>query len=293
MKRFIIPFLTIVFISEILYSQETEFNFINIFQDKVYRGSIGNYPITMTLYNNENKIFGSYYYERVKIPIKLTGKIISKNNSSILSVNDSIYLKEYDNDTVKASITASIDENILIGTWKNIETNKKLPINLKRIENQAKYFNDKYPLIETINSRLIECDFSDYFDFKPTVNEFVEIKDKKEIYYLLLVSYPSRGEYSDTQYCGAGEEEFLIFVGFNEKHTIIISQIFKIISCISDINFQCNEEYIDCLFSFKESKILDFEKLKIVISDLENKKTYELDTNNLALGFVHINTEKR
>ncbi|HUX52984.1 MAG TPA: hypothetical protein VMV56_01075, partial [Williamwhitmania sp.] len=141
----------------------------------------------------------------------------------------------------------------------------------------------------------IEGDFSNYFEYTPTLDEFMEIKDNKGIYYLVLVSYDSRGEISYTQYCGNGLEEFLLFVGFNKNFEVTKSQIFKIMSCISSITTSCNESRgNDFDFSFKESGIWDFKKLKIEISNFSsyNEKTYELNTNNLALGFVHVNTKK-
>jgi len=295
MKRPIILILTIVFLSKLLYSQGIGFSLVNFYRDKLYTGFIGSYPITMSIYYNDNEIFGSYYYERSKIPIKLTGKIAPNDSSSTLKDNDLINLKEFDNDTVKALITARIDSNELVGTWKNIETNKELPVNLKRIENQTTYIYNKYPLIRTIKNKLIEGDFSNYFEYTPTLDEFMEIKDNKGIYYLVLVSYDSRGEISYTQYCGNGLEEFLLFVGFNKNFEVTKSQIFKIMSCISSITTSCNESRgNDVYFSFKESGIWDFKKFKIEISNFSsyNEKIYELNTNNLPLGFVHVNTKK-
>ncbi len=297
MKKSIILILTIVFLSKLLFSQEIKFTLINIYRDKVYEGFISSYPITMSIYyNNADEIFGSYYYERVKIPIKLTGeKIVPKNSSSNILVNDSINLREFDNDTVKAIITANIDSNGLVGTWKNIESNKELPVNLKRIENQSTYIYNKYPLIRTIKNELIEGEFSNYFNFNPTLDEFMEIKDNNGTYYLVLVSYDSRGETSYTQYCGNGLEEFLVFVGFDKNLKIKKSQIFQIISCISNISTSCNDHCGDGYdFSFKESGIWDFNKLKMEIrnSSYHNEKIYELNTNNLALGFVHISTKE-
>lgn len=70
MKRTIVLILTIIFLSKLLYSQEIRFSLINFHQDKLYEGFIGNYPITMSIYNNnDDKIFGSYYYESVKIQL--------------------------------------------------------------------------------------------------------------------------------------------------------------------------------------------------------------------------------
>lgn len=295
MKRSIFLILTIVFLSKLLSSQEIRFNLINFYQDKLYEGFIGGYPITMSIYyNNDNKIFGSYYYERVKIPIKLTGKITPKNSSSSIRANDSINLKEFDNETVKALITARIDSNELVGSWKSNETNKKLPVNLKRIENQT-YIYNKYPLIRTIKNQIIESEFSNYFDFSPTLDEFMEIKDNNGIYYLVLVSYNSRRETSYTQYCGNGLEEFLVFVGFDKNFEVRKSQIFQVISCMSTISTSFNDSNGNGHdFSFKESGIWDFSNLKIEISNFSsnNEETYELNTNNLALGFVHVNTKK-
>lgn len=116
----------------------------------------------------------------------------------------------------------------MVGTWKNIETNKKLPINLKRIENQTTYVYNKYPLIKTIKKQLIEGEFSNYFEFSPSLDEFMEIKDNEGIYYLVLVSYYSREETSYTQYCGNGLEEFLIFVGFDKNFEVKKVKSFKL-----------------------------------------------------------------
>lgn len=296
MKRFFLIIFIIFVLVNVLKSQEIKFNFIeldDVRNDKTYSGFIDKYPITMTLFNHGNEIYGSYFYEKVKIPIKISGNITKYKGSSILVVKDGLTLKEFENNNPRAIINAGITEDGITGYWEDIKTKKKLSIRLTRINHEVTDIWTRYLFEARLKNQSIGFDYSENFRYKPTIDEVYKFKKENVDYFLLLASYPSRGEFNDRTYCGAGIEEFLIFLGINDKFEPTFNQVIQIFSCIKNIGTEYNGNSDGFSLSLKDSNIKNFDKLKLVISDNETTSTYELDSKNLELGFVKINGTKK
>lgn len=91
--------------------------------EKNYKGKIGNYDVYVTLKNNGNSFSGSYFYERKGIEIKLVdGKL--ENNQFTCFETDYLNHKT-------AKITGTLKNGIFSGTWKNLTTQKELPVKLQ------------------------------------------------------------------------------------------------------------------------------------------------------------------
>ncbi|WP_103867319.1 hypothetical protein [Aquimarina sp. I32.4] len=96
-----------------------------------YKGTIGKHPITLSIQITEDyfgekdkkefNLNGVYKYDKYNNPIKLEG--ILKNNK--------IQLYEIYNDKNTAVLEFNFSENKLIGTWKNLQNKKILPLELK------------------------------------------------------------------------------------------------------------------------------------------------------------------
>ncbi|MCZ4244897.1 hypothetical protein [Pedobacter punctiformis] len=88
-----------------------------------YAGKIGKYTVYMNLKARNNTISGTYFYANKGIEINLTdGKV----ENDRLTCFETDYLK---NKTAK--ITATLKNGVLNGTWKNLVTQKELPVQLQ------------------------------------------------------------------------------------------------------------------------------------------------------------------
>lgn len=111
-----------------------------------YEGTIGKYPITLSIQITENyfgekgkkefNINGVYKYDKYNNPIKLEGTL--KDNK--------IQLYESYNGKVSATLEFNFSEKISNGYWTNLESKKVLPLSLK------------------YSSKLIDTDEEDVFE---------------------------------------------------------------------------------------------------------------------------------
>lgn len=101
--------------------------YANTFNDKGYydfEGVIGkNYKILLSVYYNENKFTGSYYYDKYRKEIDIDGKI----------EGEKILLTEYDQFHNKTGIFNGVQkqDDSIAGIWQDVKGNKKLNFNLK------------------------------------------------------------------------------------------------------------------------------------------------------------------
>lgn len=118
----------LVLISSISNSKATSNgSFDNLNSEKSYKkfsGSIGAYPIMLDMIKINKRIYGSYYYVKMGIPIQIGGEEKDKNRFT---------LNEYDN---KGELTGMfectfITESVIEGTWQNPKTKKTLPVKLQ------------------------------------------------------------------------------------------------------------------------------------------------------------------
>ena len=91
--------------------------------EKNYAGKIGKYNVFMSLKTKDSKIYGTYFYENQGVEINLT-EIKLLNNQ--LTCFETDYLN---NKTAK--ITGSFTGGIFNGIWKNLVTQKELPVKLQ------------------------------------------------------------------------------------------------------------------------------------------------------------------
>ncbi len=113
-----------------------------------YKGKIGNnLDVTFRLNNNNGKVTGFYYYDKIGVDINIVGKI-SGSEILLYELNDK-------NDTV-AIIKANIKKNNIIGNWFNAKKTKKHSLNLTKIKKEIK------PLPKYIVGQYCQkkCDFN-------------------------------------------------------------------------------------------------------------------------------------
>ncbi len=80
--------------------------------------------ITMDLVKSDSIFSGSYYYDKIGKPLKLSGRLVKENNMVEL-----IEYNEKDEETGK--FTGFFDENSnFIGTWTNSKTKKSMPFSI-------------------------------------------------------------------------------------------------------------------------------------------------------------------
>ena len=111
---------------------------------KKFSGTIGNYPIVVDLIKNKKRIYGTYYYVKMGIPIQISGEEKEKNKFS---------LNEYDN---KGELTGTfecvfVSESVIEGTWQNPKTKKLLSVKL-----QEAVLN--YPTIQLNKNYTEDCE---------------------------------------------------------------------------------------------------------------------------------------
>ncbi|MCX7697078.1 MAG: hypothetical protein N2Z72_05220 [Bacteroidales bacterium] len=168
MKRYILFILTLNFV--LLRGQFYVFN-----------GNIGNIPITMHILKTPIGFFGSYYYEKIKLPIMLVSWTTPQESSKKWKLYAKVGNQSEEFDGV-------FDGNIFSGTWKKNE--KSLPFSLKRNTateqlyktyhsyDSASYYKFScsvvYPLSSHPNFSLIENYFFEYSI--PSFLKQIEIK---------------------------------------------------------------------------------------------------------------------
>lgn len=88
-----------------------------------FTGQLGNKTdVFFSLKNNNGKLSGFYYYEKIGIEIKLVGEII--NGLAI------IYELDYQN-VKQAKITGKLTQSSFRGAWESLSSKKVFPIQLK------------------------------------------------------------------------------------------------------------------------------------------------------------------
>lgn len=102
-----------------------------------FSGKIDNYPITISIYNDENdNLSGNYCYNKQEQRITIKG---TKNGSQI-------YLEEVIDGKKNASFEGSIDENTssISGKWINATNNKELLFNINLSSRSGETLENRY-----------------------------------------------------------------------------------------------------------------------------------------------------
>ena len=88
-----------------------------------YRGTIGTAAITMNLTRIDSAIYGDYYFNNIRIPLDIYGKLIDNNHFE---------LEEFDskNDQTGILTLNRLTGEMFLGSWKSPNSTKSLPVNL-------------------------------------------------------------------------------------------------------------------------------------------------------------------
>lgn len=120
---------------------------------KKMTGTIGdNIPVTFDLVKTDSTLQGTYYYNKVKQPLTLTGRFINKTEVEFSEVDD--------NGEITGRFEGEFtDANTLEGAWFNPENSKTLPFKLTEInENVAsatfEYLSKENCAIAELNKKL-------------------------------------------------------------------------------------------------------------------------------------------
>jgi len=192
---------------------------------------------------------------------------------------------------VSATIDAVIiDNKDLSGKWVNLKSKKELTANLS-INNLKEIDRHNRYLLEVITlTRFVKIDLSEHFEYKPIIDKYFILKERNNLNAILLVSYPSKGEYTENGYCGAGIEQFIIFLSINELMESSFSQIVQINSCLKDIisnvTIDTHKEYN--IFDLGEFDLNNFDKFKLEVVDNKKTSIYELNSKNIEFGLIKV-----
>ena len=140
--------------------EQTEIEFTEL-PTNFYRrlvGTIGDLPITMEFIKMDTVISGSYYYEKMKAAISISGSSRSDINVSFT---------EFSNRETTGEFSGTFtSESTFTGTWTNPKTQKSLPINLTTQETGITE-------IKSVTIRKEKCHIADETrnEYEGTVNE--------------------------------------------------------------------------------------------------------------------------
>lgn len=99
-----------------------------------FKGTInGNLPIIMDLIQNGDSYSGTYYYTKYNLPINLEGKVNKKGEIELFTMDNEGKKTEF--------ITGKINQNTFVGSWKNKDKTKNLPISLVEDYSKSIAFN--------------------------------------------------------------------------------------------------------------------------------------------------------
>ena len=126
------------------------------------KGTIGGSPVVFELISSDTSMSGSYYYEKIGIPLTISGE---------MNPDASYSVEEYDGEVVTGKMLVTYTDTGLAGTWSSPDGKIKLPIiatyadnvirfTVRRIEVIKHLFNDPAKPVCTVNLRYLE----------PTVN---------------------------------------------------------------------------------------------------------------------------
>lgn len=112
-----------------------------------YKGKIGNNSsIIMDISIGEENLTGTYYYDKIGIPIKFTGKFSDSNNYELYAP-----LKEHCSDYFRGKYNHS---DTIKGIWSNTQSKKNLPYELIKITNGIAPVSFEIYKAEIGNSRI-------------------------------------------------------------------------------------------------------------------------------------------
>ena len=152
-----------------------------------YIGKLGNkLDVEFHIENNNGKISGFYYYQKVGIDISITGNVL---NQELL-----VFELDYKNDTV-AVIKGTMCDSIISGEWINARTKKSYPLILRKTSHEIT------PLPQHIEGRYADSN----------CNLLLTISKIKGEYYYNYVS--TQRELKGTIRFSRGIENYLILEG--------------------------------------------------------------------------------
>ena len=99
-------------------------------QDSFYRkleGFIGNMPVTMDLTKDDSVLTGSYYYDRIGMPLAIRGEISQDGNFSFFEYN------EQQEETGRFTGHFSSDSTVEGTWWATVKNDKSLPFKLSTV----------------------------------------------------------------------------------------------------------------------------------------------------------------
>lgn len=89
----------------------------------IYKGNVDNqYPITMSLNMDGSSVTGSYYYDKYKTPISLSGEITNNEESG-----KSILLTEMNDGVVTGQFLGILEGSSISGSWISADGEKEMP----------------------------------------------------------------------------------------------------------------------------------------------------------------------
>jgi len=290
-------FLFLFFLLELFYcyGQEINARFVLHPEYSEFKGMIGDkYPITMIIYPVQGFAYGFYYYDKIKKPISLRGKIdyIYGFINNCYYEKETLELFEYDqNNNINATFRGEIlNKSIFKGIWEG--NGKDLPFELKRTS--FNYISSVYNYIfeVKIDSSVYAFDFSKNFEYEPKIDTYLYKKIDEKYYLLFSVSYFSKGVCVYQGNCGCGLESFLLYLTIDKKANLKSQQILYYESCLYGVN-SIFEKDGSRLFSISDVDFNNFKNLFLETSyPREGKEMrYLLNSECLECGFQLVSSK--
>lgn len=183
-----------LFFSIPLFLLHTLIHFKKEAPEKNYSGKIGKYNVFMSLKTKDNKVSGTYFYENKGVEINLV-EVKLQNNQFTCFETDYLNHKT-------AKITGSFTGGVLNGIWKNLVTQKELPVKLQI--SQVKYRPLPMHITGDYNVSNSESTESCKIDLKIT-------NAKGE--YLYLLKTDKRKKSGKIRFLRAEDANYIIFSG--------------------------------------------------------------------------------
>jgi hypothetical protein len=253
--------------------------------------------INLVMYTDYDKAYGKYYYHNepdVIISFKgYFGIGWDFANIELIEYSKSNYIDAVSNNSPQAILSGVIRNNLLIGEWKDLKSNKILPFKLFKKNFKRGISYRRYYLETKINNAVFINDFKTELDAKcpPKLDKYFFKNIGYDNYLLIFISHYTNCSGSEYGNCGAGMERFLIYQHLNSKINLQLQQIIQFESCITDNNLSIivddnspNGSDDDMI---KKLNFNDFSCIYLVSDTL----TYTLQNKDLNSGFVLIKKE--
>lgn len=243
---------------------------------KTYLGQIANQSVYLFLQiQNDSIVKGYYFYKKYKKDILISGKFLK----------DSLYLDEFDKDSIKtAHLKLRSYNDSIIGTWCNISNDKLFKVKLMRFSTTGDVYkpnkkeNNFNLYCNNINYKIPISKFLDN-NYNYVFDVLLEEVIKNKFYTIIrFVSYPFFPK-AINKFGWEATDQYLMYTKFEINGKIDTIQVIKINSDIKNIS---NIENKGSLIKyFKDTLNLD-----IFYPDEKLKYNMTIGRHNIEKGII-------